>query len=75
MQKTSETTYQELRLILGDQLNAAHSWFQEKRSDVVYLIAELPQEVGYVRHHIQKVLAFFAGMEQFANALENRVIR
>lgn len=70
MQKTSETTYQELRLILGDQLNAAHSWFQEKRSDVVYLIAELPQEVGYVRHHIQKVLAFFAGMEQFANALE-----
>lgn len=71
MSKISTDQFSELRLILGDQLNASHSWFQEKRSDVVYLIAELPQEVGYVQHHIQKVLAFFAAMEQFAFALQN----
>lgn len=58
-----------LRLILGDQLNAAHSWFKKKDAATVYLIAELMQEVEYARHHIQKVCAFFAAMKQFAYAL------
>lgn len=59
----------ELRLVLGDQLNAEHSWFRTRDPEVVYLIAELHQEAGYVRHHVQKVCAFFAAMECFAHAL------
>lgn len=35
--------YSVVRLILGDQLNHAHSWFSEHRDDVLYLIAELHQ--------------------------------
>jgi len=58
-----------LRLILGDQLNAKHSWFREKDEGVVYLIAELRQETNYVRHHIQKLCAFFMAMQNFAQAL------
>ncbi|AUI87631.1 cryptochrome/photolyase family protein [Vibrio azureus] len=58
--------FQTLRLILGDQLNAAHSWFQEPDDKVVYLIAELKQENQYVTHHIQKVCAFFSAMAAFA---------
>jgi deoxyribodipyrimidine photolyase-related protein len=65
----SQSRYQSLRLILGDQLNASHSWFNEKGSDILYLIVELKQETSYVNHHIQKVAAFFKAMEQFANAL------
>lgn len=62
-------TYQRLRLILGDQLNASHSWFQDKDPNTLYLIAELRQETDYVVHHVQKICAFFAGMQQFAQAL------
>ncbi|MDG9666701.1 cryptochrome/photolyase family protein [Hahella sp. CR1] len=58
-----------LRLLLGDQLNAAHSWFRETDPGVLYVIAELPQEVDYVVHHVQKVCAFFASMQAFADAL------
>ncbi|MBD1390782.1 cryptochrome/photolyase family protein [Neiella sp. HB171785] len=58
-----------LRLILGDQLNASHSWFERKDDGVLYLIAELHQETGYVKHHVQKVGAFFAAMKGFAEAL------
>ncbi|NVJ49368.1 MAG: cryptochrome/photolyase family protein [Gammaproteobacteria bacterium] len=66
--KINKTT-RRLRLILGDQLNAQHSWFQEKDPTTLYLIAELPQETRYVKHHVQKVCAFFAAMEAFAYAL------
>lgn len=59
-----------LRLILGDQLNAKHSWFREKNDDVIYLIAELPQETNYVKHHVQKLCAFFSAMQNFALALQ-----
>lgn len=59
----------ELRVILGDQLNAAHSWFREVDPNVLYVMAELRQETDYAQHHIQKVLAFFASMRQFASAL------
>lgn len=63
------TNHRTLRLILGDQLNAAHSWYRQHDDNVVYVIAELRQETDYVRHHIQKVCAFFAGMNAFAQAL------
>ena len=59
-----------LRLILGDQLNSQHSWFQEKRDNVHYVFFEMRQETDYVRHHIQKVVAFFLAMRQFAEQLE-----
>ena len=62
--------YHSLRLILGDQLNASHSWYREQDDGVLYLIAELHQEASYVRHHVQKVCAFFAAIESFANALK-----
>ncbi len=58
-----------LRLILGDQLNAAHSWYKSKDDNVVYIVAELRQETDYTTHHIQKIAAFFAAMQAFAQAL------
>ena len=60
-----------LRVILGDQLNAQHSWYQEQNDDHLYLIAELHQEQQYVRHHVQKIVAFFISMYRFAQALTN----
>lgn len=59
-----------LRLILGDQLNAGHSWFRKKDPGVLYVVAELHQECHYVKHHIQKICAFFSAMDAFAVALE-----
>lgn len=59
-----------LRVILGDQLNSAHSWFKEQDQGVLYLIAELHPEATYVTHHIQKLCAFFLAMERFASALK-----
>lgn len=59
-----------VRLILGDQLNAAHSWYREVDDSVLYVIAEMKQETDYCVHHIQKVCAFFAAMREFAKALQ-----
>jgi len=58
-----------LRLILGDQLNEGHSWFRSRKNTVVYVLMEVLQETSYVKHHIQKVAAFFASMRAFANIL------
>jgi deoxyribodipyrimidine photolyase-related protein len=55
-----------LRLILGDQLNHAHSWFQNVDNQVIYILMEVLQETNYVRHHIQKVVAFFMAMRAFS---------
>ncbi|MDZ7666255.1 MAG: cryptochrome/photolyase family protein [Desulfotignum sp.] len=55
-----------LRLILGDQLNSHHSWFRSVDPKVIYLLMEIRQETDYVRHHIQKVVGFFAAMRSFA---------
>ncbi|KKD00247.1 cryptochrome/photolyase family protein [Photobacterium halotolerans] len=63
------TRYKTLRLILGDQLNAKHAWFQLKDDSTIYLIAELHQEATYTKHHVQKICAFFAAMKAFASAL------
>ena len=59
-----------LRLILGDQLNEQHPWFREQRAEVWYCLFEMRQETDYVPHHIQKVVAFFSSMRQFAAKLE-----
>ena len=58
-----------LRLILGDQLNSNHSWFSESDENVIYCLFEMRQETDYVKHHIKKVIGFFAAMRNFANEL------
>ena len=59
-----------LRLILGDQLNARHSWYKEVDTHTLYCIAEMYQESNNITHHVQKVVAFFQSMRNFANALK-----
>jgi deoxyribodipyrimidine photolyase-related protein len=59
-----------LRLLLGDQLNSQHSWFDEVNPDVIYVMAEMRQETDYVKHHVQKVVGFFAAMRGFAESLQ-----
>jgi len=59
-----------IRLILGDQLNPLHSWFNESKPDVVYVLMEVRQETDYVLHHAQKILAIFAAMRDFAHQLK-----
>lgn len=61
-----------LRLVLGDQLNHNHSWFNEKSNEVHYVMAEMHQETDYVKHHIQKVVAFFLAMRNFAKELSQK---
>ncbi|MFN3317073.1 MAG: cryptochrome/photolyase family protein, partial [Raineya sp.] len=61
-----------LRLILGDQLNSQHSWFQKTDTEIIYVMMEVRQETDYVAHHIQKVAAFFASMRNFAQELTQK---
>ncbi|MFO1369107.1 MAG: cryptochrome/photolyase family protein [Marinagarivorans sp.] len=61
-----------LRLILGDQLNINHSWFnkaERSRRDIIYVLMEVRSETDYVVHHAQKILGIFAAMRAFAAAL------
>jgi len=61
-----------LRLILGDQLNPHHSWYNHIDDNVLYCMFEMRQETDYVRHHIQKVIGFFSAMREFASLLEQK---
>ena len=67
----STKKHKTLRLILGDQLNGQHSWFQDTSEDTIYVIMELHQEATYTKHHIQKIVAFFLSMESFAQELRS----
>ena len=58
-----------IRLVLGDQLNALHSWFRQPGDDVHIVMMEIRQETDYVLHHAQKIIAIFAGMRDFARQL------
>ena len=58
-----------LRLILGDQLNPLHPWFEGFDSRTVYVFMEVRQETDHVLHHAQKVLAIFAAMRDLARQL------
>ena len=58
-----------LRLVLGDQLDERHSWFEKPEPNVTYVMMEIRQETDYVKHHIQKVAAFFAAMRAFRDRL------
>lgn len=61
-----------LRLILGDQLNIQHSWYTSVSDSTVYCMFEMRQETDYVKHHIQKVVGFFAAMRDFSKQLESQ---
>jgi deoxyribodipyrimidine photolyase-related protein len=59
-----------LRLILGDQLNATHPWFEKVDDNCLYVIAELHQETNYVTHHLQKVQAFFCSNDSICSGIK-----
>jgi deoxyribodipyrimidine photolyase-related protein len=61
-----------LRLILGDQLNSNHSWFQTTDDSITYVIMEVRTETDYANHHIQKVVGFFSAMRSFATELQSK---
>ena len=62
----------ELRLVLGDQLNINHTWFKRVDPSICYVLMEVRSESEYVNHHIQKVVAIFSAMRQFAALLANQ---
>ena len=64
--------YKKLRLILGDQLNPDHSWYDHIDVSVLYVMMEMRQETDYVSHHIAKIIAFFIAMRRFALNLRQR---
>ena len=64
----SSRSVRTLRLLLGDQLNASHSWWKVPQEDVLTVMMECRQETDYARHHVQKVLSFFLAMRSFAEA-------
>ena len=61
-----------LRLVLGDQLNYTHSLVKTPDDSVIWVLMELRQETDYVRHHVQKVIGFFAAMYNYARFLEKK---
>ncbi len=61
-----------LRLIIGDQLNINHSWYNEVNDNVTYVLMEIRSETDYAHHHIQKIIGFFAAMQNFAQELTTR---
>ncbi len=61
-----------LRLILGDQLNEQHSWFDKANEELTYLIMEMRSETDYVKHHVQKIVGFFLAMRAFKEILEKQ---
>jgi deoxyribodipyrimidine photolyase-related protein len=62
-------SFSRLRLVLGDQLNAQHSWYDNKNDSTLYVLMECLSETSYVKHHIQKVIGFFLAMRAFAKQL------
>lgn len=59
-----------LRLILGDQLNSNHSWYNTIDDTVFYVMMEIRSETDYAKHHIQKVVGIFAAMQLFSDGLK-----
>ncbi len=61
-----------LKLILGDQLNSNHSWFQTIDDSVTFVLMEIRTETDYASHHIQKIIGFFSAMKEFAKDLKSK---
>ncbi len=64
--------YARLRLVLGDQLNEQHSWFQNPDPETLYLLVEARAEQTYTLHHIRKIELFFRAMRSFGQHLQAR---
>ncbi len=59
-----------LRLVLGDQLSRGLAGLADlDMSQDVVLMAEVMEEVTYVRHHKRKIAFLFSAMRHFAEAL------
>jgi deoxyribodipyrimidine photolyase-related protein len=58
--------YKSIKLILGDQLNEQHPWFNKIDENVLFVPMEVRSETDYVKHHIQKVVAIFESMLKFS---------
>lgn len=69
---TSISAAHTIRLILGDQLNPRHHWFEQQDPGVLYVLMEVRQETDYVLHHAQKIIAIFAAMRAFADNLRQQ---
>ena len=69
---TKLTKMNTLRLVLGDQLKCQHSWYKTVSKETTYCMFEMRQETDYVKHHIQKVVGFFAAMQDFSRHLETQ---
>lgn len=62
----------QFRLILGDQLNVHHGWFDHIDHEILYVLMEIRPESEYATHHIQKILGIFAAMRSFADTLQSK---
>ena len=65
-----KSSNRQLRLILGDQQNRDHSWYKNVSDTTTYVMMEIRTETDYATHHIQKIVAFFASMRNFADWLK-----
>lgn len=65
-------SYTSVKLILGDQLNIAHPWFEKVDENVLFVMMEVRSETDYVKHHIQKVVAIFDAMRKFSEVLKSK---
>lgn len=70
--KISSMAFEELRIILGDQLNENHTWYKEVNPNHCYLMMETLSETNYVRHQRIKVIGFFQAMRIFADRLRQK---
>jgi deoxyribodipyrimidine photolyase-related protein len=61
-----------IKLIMGDQLNLDHPWFENVDEQVLFVMMEVRSETDYVKHHIQKVVAIFDAMRNFAKDLKSK---
>ena len=69
---TKKVCSNEITIYSRDQLNIHHPWFKTVDTSVCFVLMEMRQETDYAPHHIQKVVAFFGAMRNFAQALESK---
>ena len=69
--RNMNSTYTSVKLILGDQLNRFHPWFEKVDSEVLFVMMEVRSETDYVKHHIQKFVSIFDSMRKFAEDLKS----
>jgi deoxyribodipyrimidine photolyase-related protein len=65
-------SFNSVKLILGDQLNLNHPWFNSVNENILFVLMEVRSETDYVKHHIQKVVAIFDAMRKFAVELKEK---